>query len=88
LNAQVRYVSWIREYRASLQREQLHEHTIRGAFVIDERNLKSLCRTLRLPEDAVLAEQPEQFTVPFLQAKGVYELVADRREARIEGELS
>lgn len=88
LNAQARYVLWMSERKAELHRDAKRDKTIRHAFAIDERNLKSLCRTLRLPETDVLCEKPEAFTVSFLQSKGVYDLVASKREDRIEGVLS
>lgn len=88
LIAQGRFVQWRTERAAQEIRSRRQEITIRSAFAIDERNLKSLCRTLRLPETDVMMQKPEDFSVGFLRSKGLYALVADKRRAAMDGEAA
>jgi hypothetical protein len=88
LHAQARFVQWRVERTAADDREKRRSVTIQSALAIDERKLKSLCRTLRLPETDVLVNRPEEFSVKFLKRKGVYELVSDKRAAAVDGGYS
>jgi len=80
LNAQARYAQWRSEREQEDYRDERKERkVVRGSFTLDERNLKALMRSLRLPETDVLVEKPEEFSIPFLKSKGIYQLVRRRR---------
>ena len=88
LNATARYAQWHRERDDELQSEKRKGKTVvRGEHTIDERNLKALCRSLRMPETDVLCEKPDEFSVSFLKSKGVYSVVAKKRR-QMQGEAS
>jgi len=87
LNAQARYVQWYKEREEGEDRDERKAKgkVVRGKFTLDERNLKALMRSMRLPETDVLCEKPDEFTIPFLREKGIYRMVrARRRELRGE----
>ena len=80
LNAQARYLQWKTDDVAERHRDKKKEKSIRDTFSIDERNLKALCKTLRLPETDVLMEKYNEFTRNFLKHKGIYTLVEEKYE--------
>lgn len=80
MNAQARYVQWTKDRDEDEDREERKtKKVVRGAFTLDERNLKALMRSLRLPETDVLCEKPDEFSIGFLKQKGLYSIVRDRR---------
>ena len=88
LKAQARFVQWRTERATEEFAEKRRSTKLRSVFAIDERNLRSLCRTLRLPETDVLVKKPEEFSVKFLKSKGIYSLVSEKRAAAVDGEYS
>ncbi len=88
INAQARYAQWWKEREEDEERsERKAKKVVRGAFTLDERNLKALMRSMRLPESDVLCEKPDEFSIGFLKSKGVYSVVR-RRRAELRGEAS
>jgi hypothetical protein len=79
LNAQARYVQWFAEQRKEKHREERKQRPVVKGFKIEERNLRQLCKTMRLPEIDVLCEKPEQFSIEFLRHKAVYKVVKKKR---------
>lgn len=88
LNAQARFVQWRSERAVAEIQDRRRSSSIRSALVLDERKLKALCRSLRLPETDVMVKKPEEFSIAFLKSKGIYDLIADKRAAAVDGELS
>lgn len=83
MNAAARYAQWKQERRDEARREKSKTKTVSNAFVLEERNLKTMVRSMRTSEIDVLCEKPDQFSVEFLKSKGVYKAVkAKRRELR------
>lgn len=88
MNAQARYVQWAKERDDEDERSKRKtRRVVRGSFTLDERNLKALMRSLRLPATDVLCEKPDEFSVAFLKHKGVYSIVRERRR-ELRGEVS
>ena len=84
LNATARYIKYMREEQEQRVRDDRKLVTV-ASFKLDERNLKALCRSLRMPEVDVIVEQPDQFSIPFLKERGLYKIVKNkRRELRGE----
>lgn len=80
INAQARYAQWFKEREDDEERsERKTKKVVRGKYTLDERNLKALVRSLRMPETDVLCEKPDEFSVDFLKQKGVYSIVKARR---------
>lgn len=87
MTAAARYLQWKQEQRADEVREKRKDKIVVDTFKMEERNLKALMRSMRLPEVDVLCEKPDEFSVSFLKSKGVYKAVKKRRN-RLTGELS
>lgn len=88
LTAQARYVQWFKEREEDDDREERKsKKVVRGKFTLDERNLKALMRSLRMPATDVLCEKPDEFSIAFLKEKGVYSLVKSKRR-ELRGEAS
>lgn len=84
MNAVARYVQWMSDQEGDAARERSKQKlVVRGEYTIEERNLKALMRSLRMPEIDVLCERPEDFSKSFLKAKGVYEAVREKREENL-----
>lgn len=87
LNAQARYAQWHCEREDEQVSEDRKKTTVSRGFAIEERNLRALVRSLRMPENDVLVEKPDEFPIAFLKSKGVYKIVAKRRR-ELRGEAS
>lgn len=80
MGAFARYAQWKKDQHDDRVREHRKVKTVANAFVLEERNLKALCRSLRLNPTDALIEKCDEFTVPFLKSKGIYKVVRERRE--------
>lgn len=80
MGAQARYMQWKTEQRDDVVREKRKDKTVVKALVLEERNLKALCRSMRLNPTDVLIEKCDEFSIGFLKDKGVYRVVKKRRQ--------
>lgn len=79
LAAQARYAQWASDRADEARSDRDKKDVIVRGFTIEERNLRALCKSLRLPPHDVLVKKPDQFPVRFLKHKGVYRLVREQR---------
>jgi hypothetical protein len=79
LTAQARYVQWKRDQADQDHRDKRSATHLVDPHKLEERNLKALMRSMRVPELDVLCEKPDEFSVEFLKSKGIYGVVKKKR---------
>lgn len=75
LGAQARFAEYVHNRRENDRRDADQVEAVIPEFSREERKLRGLCRRMLLPEADVLARVPAEFTVRFLQHKGIWNLV-------------
>lgn len=82
LAAQVRYVEYKRQ--KAERRDRAVAKPDDRSWYREERKLRGLARVMRKGEDDVLAERPEEFSREFLEHRGIWDLVREDWEERVE----
>jgi hypothetical protein len=83
LAARVRYLQYkARDEVRSSRVSDADEQDDSTRWYVEERKLKGLARTQRRDPVDILTEQPEQFTMAFLEHKRVWDVVSDLWEER------
>ncbi len=85
VQAMARYAEYAAKLEAAKRRQPKKEDEAfpTKQFALEERKLKSLMRVLRVPDTDVLVERPEQFSQGFLEARGVWDLVSEVYNERV-----
>ena len=84
VGGQVRYLEHKRRKAERADRKALPESEHKKWYR-EERKLRGLVKMLRVTEEDILADRPEEFSQEFLEHRGVWHLVKDLRSERING---
>lgn len=77
VGAQARFIQYKLQKEQRTERSVLPDKQHSRTFFVEDRKLKGLVRVLRVPEEEVLCDKPEEFSKLYLKHKGVWQLVED-----------